>query len=157
MLIFHYHVADARLRIVSERVDIIDNLIISVSVIFQYPQNDLKWLSLIYFISLSDIDFLMFGSDRSTQSASAEIKGKEYMEGERCCWFCFGRQVGIGNISFWLLVFKFPVQFKFWMLRNCLHKVHRTSVLKIECTSFLALYDEYTCLKLTTTPFKIVL
>lgn len=36
MFFFHvltYHAADARLRIVSERVDIIDNLIISVSVI----------------------------------------------------------------------------------------------------------------------------
>ena len=31
---FEYHTADARLRIVSERVDIIDNLIISVSVTF---------------------------------------------------------------------------------------------------------------------------
>ena len=46
---FEYRTADARLRIVSERVDIIDNLILSVSVTFDITMYLLSYIPFSYF------------------------------------------------------------------------------------------------------------
>lgn len=65
--------ADARLRIVSERVDLIDNLVISVSVSFWCCPFTIRLL-----LFARDVFFTVFDSDRSPK-LKINIKRKENM------------------------------------------------------------------------------
>lgn len=91
---FHCQTADARLRIVSERVDFTDNLIISVSVIW--------FFNVFSIVGRYNINFtfrlivLLYDSDRSPQFIFLEISRQKYMECERRCRFCFSWQISSG-------------------------------------------------------------
>lgn len=111
-MLFAHVIADARLRIVSERVDFIDNLIISVTVISHSICEKFILQSLFRLI----VFIVLFVSDRPSKFHVYKIKGQEYLDSKRCCRLCFIRQICIGNsfLAFYPKIFG-PSCFSSWL------------------------------------------